>query len=141
VRQTVRAVLADALAVMLLPALYARLAQSAPGSAVAVLPWLGGTEAVRQLAAGEVDLVASVLPALEPACRKVMLLDDHYVVAMRSDHPAAQDFCLQSWLDYLHIAVSGSGSTATELDAALAARGLSAGSAWQFPASSWSFPC
>ena len=124
-RQTVRMVIADALAAMLLPALHARLVRTAPGVTLAVLPWRGGTEAVRQLAAGEAELVASVLPTLEPTFRKVPLFDEHYVVAMRSDHPAAQAFCLQSWLHYPHVLVSGSGSATTGLDTALAAQGLS----------------
>lgn len=125
VRQTVRMVIADALAAMLLPALHARLVRTAPGVTLAVLPWRGGTEAVRQLAAGEVELVASVLPTLEPTFRKVPLFDEHYIVAMRSDHPAAQGFCLRSWLHYPHVVVSGGGSTTAGLDMALAARSLS----------------
>ena len=125
VRQTVRIVIADALAAMLLPALHARLVRTAPGVTLAVLPWRGGTEAVRQLTAGEVELVASVLPTLDSAFRKVPLFNEHYVVAMRSDHPAAQAFCLQSWLHYPHVLVSGIGSATAGLDTALAARGLS----------------
>ena len=69
VRQTVRVVVADALALALLPALHARLVRTAPGVTLAVLPWRGGTETARQLAAGEVELVASVLPTLDPAFR------------------------------------------------------------------------
>lgn len=125
VRQTVRVAVADALAVAMLPALHARLVQTAPGVTLAVLPWRGGTEGVRQLAAGEVELVASVLPTLDPAFRKVPLFDEHYLVAMRSDHPAVQGFCLRSWLDYPHVVVSGSGNTMAGLDTALAARSLS----------------
>lgn len=125
VRQTVRVTVADALAVMLLPTLHARLVRTAPGVTLAVLPWRGGTEGVRQLAAGEVELVASVLPTLAPVFRKVPLFDEHYVVVMRSDHPAVQDFCLESWLGYPHVVVSGSGSSTARLDTELAAYGLS----------------
>lgn len=124
-RQTVRVVVADTLAMMLLPALHTRLVRTAPGVTLVVLPWRGGTEAVRQLAAGEVELAASVLPTLDPAFRKVPLFDEHYVVAMRSDHPIVQGFCLHSWLDYPHVVVSGSGGTTAGLDTALAARNLS----------------
>ena len=125
VRQTVRVVVADVLAMMLLPALHARLVRTAPGVTLAVLPWCGGTEVVRQLATGEVELAASVLPTLDPAFRKVPLFDERYVVVMRSDHPAVQGFCLQSWLNYPHVVVSGSGGTTAGLDTALAARSLS----------------
>ena len=125
VRRTVRLMIADAPALTLMPALCARLARTAPGVTLVMLPWRGGADALRQLAAGEVELVASVLPTLDPALRKVALFDEHYVVAMRPGHPAARRFCLQSWLDHPHVVVSGNGSTATALDAALAARGLS----------------
>ena len=125
VRQTVRMVVADVLAITLLPKLHARFVQTAPGVTLALLPWRGGTEAVRQLAAGEVELVASVLPTLDLAFCKVPLFDEHYVVAMRSEHPAARGFCLDSWLCYPHVIVSGSGSAAATVDMILAARGLS----------------
>lgn len=125
VRRTVRLVVADVPAVTLLPLLHARLARTAPGVTLAVLPWRGGAEALRQLAAGEVDLVASVLPSLGPAFHKTPLFEEHYVVAMRLGHPATQGFGLHSWLEYPHVVVSADGSTATELDTALSARGLS----------------
>lgn len=118
-------VMADTPALMLLPLLQCRLARSAPGITLAVMPWSGGKEALRLLAAGDVELVASVLPSLDPAFRKTPLFDEHYVVAMRLGHPATQGFGLCSWLDHPHVVVSGNGSTATELDTALAARGLS----------------
>ena len=125
VRQTVRVMIADVLAVTLLPALHVHLMRTAPGITLSVLPWRGGMEAVRQLAAGEVELVASVLPTLDPAFRKVFLFDEHYVAAMRLEHPAAQGFCLHSWLEYPHVVVSGSGSATAGLDTVLAVSGLS----------------
>lgn len=125
VRRTVRLVVADALAGAV-AGLHARLCATAPGVALAVLPWRGAAEAVGQLARGEAELVASVLPPLDPALfRRTTLLQERYLVAMRRDHPAAARFDLDSWLAHPHLVVSGRGEAATPLDAELAARGLS----------------
>lgn len=125
VRQSVRLVMADALAAAVLVELHRRLAATAPGVTLAVLPWRGAAEAVGQLARGEVELVASVLPPLGPDFCRVALLEERYVVAMRRGHPAAAAFGLHPWLAYPHVVVSGRGDAATPLDAELAARGLS----------------
>jgi DNA-binding transcriptional LysR family regulator len=123
--RTVRLLLADAPATALAAALHARLAREAPGVTLAILPWRGAEAAVAQLARNEVDLVASVLPTLDPPLRQRPLLEERYRVVMRRDHPAAEGFDLDAWLTYPHLVVSGRGATATTLDAALAARGLS----------------
>jgi DNA-binding transcriptional LysR family regulator len=125
VRQTVRLLMADAPATALAVALHAHLARTAPGVTLAVLPWRGAEDAVGQLTRGEADLVASVLPQLEPPLRQVALLEERYRVAMRRDHPAAERFDFDRWLAHPHVVVSGRGLTATPLDALLAARGLS----------------
>lgn len=75
VRQIVRLVMADAPAAALAAGLHKRLAATAPGVTLAVLPWRGAADAVGQLTRGEADLVASVLPPLDPALfRRVPLL-------------------------------------------------------------------
>ena len=78
-----------------------------------------------RLVRGEADLAASVLPPLGAPLRQTALLEEHYRVAMRRGHPAAEGFDLDRWLAHPHVVVSGRGSGATPLDAALAARGLS----------------
>ncbi|MFT8243904.1 LysR substrate-binding domain-containing protein [Roseomonas sp. BN140053] len=124
-RQVVRLLLADAPAAVLLAELQARLAATAPGVTPALLPWAGAADALARLLRGEVDLVASVLPALEPPLRGRPLLEERYLVAMRDGHPAADGFDLERWLRFPHVVVSGHGATETPLDAVLAARGLS----------------
>lgn len=124
-RQTVRLLMADAPATALAVALHARLARTAPGVTLAVLPWRGAEDAVDQLTRGEADLVASVLPPLDPPLRRMALLEERYSVAMRRDHPAAEGFDLDRWLAHPHVVVSGRGLATTPLDALLAARGLS----------------
>lgn len=125
VRQTVRVVMADHPALALVAALHGRLSATAPGVSLVVLPWRGAPDAIAQLAAGEAELVASVLPPLEPCFRRVTLLDEHYLVAMRRGHPAAARFDFDQWLAHPHLIVSGRGETATPLDAVLAERGRS----------------
>ena len=125
VRQTVRLLMADAPATALAMALHAHLMRTAPGVTLAILPWRGAKDAVDQLMRGEVDLIASVLPPPSGALRQVTLLEEHYCVAMRRDHPAAKGFELNRWLTYSHVVVSGRGLTTTSLDTMLAARGLS----------------
>ena len=125
IRQTVRLVMADAPAAAL-AGLHKRLAASAPGITLAVLPWRGAADAVGQLTQGKADLVASVLPPLDPTLfRRAPLLQERYLVAMRRGHPAADGFDLGRWLAYPHAVVSGHGDAITPLDAVLAARGLS----------------
>ena len=124
IRRTVRLVMADAPAAATVGALYGRLARTAPGVTLAVLPWRGGADAIDRLARGEVELIASVLPPLDPPFHTCPLLEERYVVAMREGHPAAADLSLARWLAFPHVIVSGSGVTETPVDAALAARGL-----------------
>ena len=124
VRRTVRLVVSDIPALTLVAALHGRLSRTAPGITLAILPWRSSADAVAQLARGEAELVASVLPQLPPAFRQVALFEERYVVLMRSGHPAADGFSLHRWLSYAHIVVSARGEAATPLDAELAARGL-----------------
>ncbi|MFC0407343.1 LysR family transcriptional regulator [Roseomonas elaeocarpi] len=124
-RQVVRILIADAPAAAMLPELQNRLTATAPGVTLALLPWAGAADALARLSRGDVDLVASVLPPLEPPLRGRLLLEEHYLVAMRADHPAAAGFDLAQWLNHPHVVVSGHGATETPLDALLAARGLS----------------
>lgn len=126
VRRTVRLLMADAPAATAAVGLHQRLAETAPGITLAVLPWRGGAEATAQLGRGEVELVASVLPPLDPNLfRQVPLIEEHYLVAMRRGHPAATGFDIDRWLAHPHVVVSGHGEAVTPLDAGLAARGLS----------------
>jgi DNA-binding transcriptional LysR family regulator len=117
--QTVRMVVADQPASAFTSNLYRALSKTAPSVTLVILPWLGTADALGSLARGEVDLVASVFPVLEPMFRRRLLFDERYVVAMRHDHPAAAGFDLNRWLAYPHVLVSSQGSTYGALDEAL----------------------
>ncbi len=119
-RQTVRLVMADYPAAVIAPALRARLAVSAPGITLAILPWHGAAAALEGLGRGTVDLAVSVFPAADADFTRRELLRESYLVAMRRDHPAAETFDLDAWLADPHVLVSGRGEARTPVDEALA---------------------
>jgi DNA-binding transcriptional LysR family regulator len=85
---------------------------TAPRLTLAVLPWQGVAGDVRGAgAAVRVDLAISVFSMLDADFTRRELLREHYVVAMRRDHPAAAGFDLERWLAYPHMLVSGRGET------------------------------
>lgn len=101
-RRTVRLVMADQPGIALLQALLPALREEAPGVDVVLLPWRGATDAVHRLETGEADLAVSLFPALPPTFRRVVAAAQHYVVAMREDHPAATGFDRDAWLAWPH---------------------------------------
>lgn len=121
--QTVRLVTADLPPTLLAGGLYTRLARSAPGVTLALLPWHGAQQALEALARGGADLAVSVFPTVERDFTRKELLREHYVVAMRKGHPAAEGFDLERWLAYPHVLVSGRGETYGALDEALSIHG------------------
>lgn len=124
IRQTVRILTADFPGILIAGALHRALAQSAPGIDLVIQPWHGAPEALESLARGASDIALSVFPTMdETAFHRETLVAEHYVVAMRKDHPAAQNFTLDSWLAFPHILVSGRGDTRTPFDDQLATLG------------------
>ncbi|CAH1653320.1 LysR family transcriptional regulator [Chelatococcus asaccharovorans] len=123
IRQTVRIVMADYPAVIVVGPLHASLARSAPGIDLVIQPWQGGAAALDGLAKGTIDLAASVFPRHDPSFTRKEMLREHYRVLMRRDHPAAADFTLERWIDFPHVLVSARGETRGDLDDALAAIG------------------
>lgn len=119
IRQTVRVVTADYPAVVIAPELHRRLARTAPGITVAIMPWHGATAALEGLGRGTIDLAISVFPAVDADFTRRELLRESYLVAMRKGHPAAAAFDLDAWLAHPHVLVSGRGDTTGALDEAL----------------------
>ncbi|WP_312419834.1 LysR family transcriptional regulator [Shinella sp.] len=126
IRQTVRIITADHPGILIASPLHRALARSAPGIDLVIQPWQSAPAALESLARGAGDIAISVFPAIdETAFHCETLLHEHYVVAMRRDHPAATDFTLERWLAYPHVLVSGRGDTRSGLDDQLAALGRS----------------
>ncbi|CAK7256519.1 MULTISPECIES: LysR family transcriptional regulator [unclassified Shinella] len=126
IRRTVRIVTADHPGILIVGPLHRALAGSAPGIDIVIQPWHGASAALEALARGASDIAVSVFPSVDAAafhCETV--LEEHYVVAMRRDHPAARGFSLDGWLAYPHILVSGRGDTRSGFDDQLSALGRS----------------
>lgn len=122
-RQTVRVVMADHPAAFIVGGLHAKLAATSPNIELVIQPWHGAAAALENLAKGAIDLAVSVFPQVDATFHRKELLREHYVVAMRRDHPAAAAFDLDRWLAYPHVLVSGRGETRGALDDALQAYG------------------
>jgi len=123
-RQTVRLVLADAIAAAVLPSLYGALQAEAPGIELAVLPASDTTSVAERLARDDLDLAAAAPLDTTGSLRRARLLQCGHLVAMRRGHPAAARFGLEAWLAWPHLLVSGSGAGQDGLDPLLAAAGL-----------------
>ncbi|MBS7700881.1 MULTISPECIES: LysR family transcriptional regulator [unclassified Chelatococcus] len=125
IRRAVRIVMADYPAVIVVGPLHAHLARSAPGIDLVIQPWQGADAALDGLAKGTIDLAASVFPRADPSFQRKDILQEHYRVLMRRDHPAAADFTLERWLAFPHVLVSARGEMRGALDDSLARIGRS----------------
>jgi DNA-binding transcriptional LysR family regulator len=124
IRQTLRITMADYPALFVIVPLQKELHRSAPGIDLVIQPWHGADAARQALVEGTSDLAISVFPPAEDDLHREELLEEHYVVAMRIGHPAADAFDQDAWLRYPHILVSGRGDKKTPLDAELSKAGL-----------------
>ena len=86
---TYRLGLSDHASIVLLPALLAQLAASAPGVRLHVLP-KANAQVASALAAGEIDLAVGVIPALPRSFGRMRVFEDAYVCLMRAGHPRAR---------------------------------------------------
>jgi DNA-binding transcriptional LysR family regulator len=126
IRQTLRiAIMADYPALFIVAPLQKELQRTAPGIDLVIQPWHGTSVARAALLEGTCDLAFSVFPPSEDDLHRQEVLVEHYLIAMRAGHPAAQAFSLEAWLAYPHIIVSGRRDTRTPVDSELVARGLS----------------
>jgi DNA-binding transcriptional LysR family regulator len=125
VRQSVRLLCSDSPALAVVIGLHGRLRESAPNIDLVVMPWRGAEDAQARLARSEADLAVSVLPSLGEEFRRVEVLQESYLVAMRKGHPAARKFDLAKWLAWPHVMVSGRGDSRGAVDEQLQAMGLS----------------
>jgi DNA-binding transcriptional LysR family regulator len=117
--QTVRLIIADHVAALLLPPLMHSLAQTAPGIDLLVRPWRGARGARADLLSGDADLALSIFDREIDGLERQHILTEHYAVIMRRGHPASASFNLDQWLAWPHILVSGTGDRGSPLDAQL----------------------
>ncbi|MFD1480842.1 LysR family transcriptional regulator [Paracoccus nototheniae] len=122
---TLRITMADYPAALLTTVLQARLAETAPGIDLVIQPWQGGRLARAALIDGTTDMALSVFPGDDPDICRTEILHEHYVIALRTGHPAINGFDIARWLEWPHIVVSGKGEARSPLDLQFAERGLS----------------
>jgi DNA-binding transcriptional LysR family regulator len=126
IRQTLRiAIMADYPALFIVAPLQKELQRTAPGIDLVIQPWHGTNVVRAALLDGTCDLAFSVFPPSDDDLHRQEVLVEHYLIAMRAGHPAAEAFSLEAWLAYPHIIVSGRRDTRTPIDSELVARGLS----------------
>jgi DNA-binding transcriptional LysR family regulator len=118
--QTVRIVMPDFPANLIVGHVYRELFRVAPGIRLVIRPWLGPSDALDGLARGAVDVVMAASHITGASIRKRELARTNYKVMMRREHPAARVFDLEQWLAYPHVQVSGSGDSDGVVDATLA---------------------
>ena len=122
-KRTLSVAAADVFVSMVIPPLHERLRKSAPGIDLVIRPWRSASDSLHEIQQGVIDMAVSVIPESGEEIRRLEVLKETYVVAMRAKHPAARGFNLDKWLAYPHVLVSGRGETRGNLDEALARTG------------------
>lgn len=116
IRQSIRFIVTDLVAALLVPPLLRNLAREAPGIDLVMQPWQGGARATERLLRGESDLALSIFDVDVPGLERRLVLEESWTVVTRRDHPALPSFDLDRWLAHPHIVVSGQGERHTTLD-------------------------
>jgi DNA-binding transcriptional LysR family regulator len=124
-KRTVRLVASDVHTLLLLPALTARLAREAPGIDVQVSAY--GPETITLMQQGRLDLAFALETTPLPVGTETLPLGyDRLALVMRRGHPLAdRPVTPEDYERFPHAAIRIFGDGQSELDAALAARGLS----------------
>lgn len=122
--RTIRLACADTHAILLIPAVMARLAAAAPGIDLRIEPY--GPDIAARIERGDLDLAfATATTPLPPGALSAPLLADTLALVMRRGHPAAaRDWTIADYGDWGHAGVALLGDGQSELDALLAAAGV-----------------
>jgi len=122
--RTIRLAATDSHAVLLLPAVLARLAAEAPGIDLRVESY--GPDLIARIERGDLDLAfATSATPLPPGAMSAPLTRDRLGLVMRRGHPAAaHDWTLADYGRWPHVGISLMGDGASDLDARLAAAGV-----------------
>lgn len=108
----------------LLPALYRRLAEDAPGIDL-VVSLVSKDQAPVLLESGRIDLATGFFADAPAKLMKRRLFDDSFVCLMRHDHPLLEKrLTLKRLLEFPHIAVLSRGETSGIVDRTLREQGI-----------------
>lgn len=120
----VRLGITDYVGLLLLPALYAKLAAQAPGITLEVLP-RPIDDSLARLVAGEIDVAPAVDPPEGRDLFNEPLLEESFVCVMRRGHPLARGrLTPERLVAYPHVAVTAHVGSAGRVEKALAEAGL-----------------
>ena len=124
-RRTVRFALADAHSVTIVPELMHRLASLAPGVDVVSQPYRADT--LTRLERGEVDFLFALSGTpLPPGTHSEIVAEDRLALVMRRAHPAAsKKWKTKDYASHQHVGVALLGDGVSDIDARLAAHGVS----------------
>lgn len=123
--RTLRLVASDAQAVMLLPGVMTRLAVEAPGVELRVEGYRSDLTARMESGALDLAFALSTTP-LPPGAFSDVVAEDRLALVMREGHPAAERaLSLADYGTYDHVGVALFGDGQSEMDALLAAEGVS----------------
>jgi DNA-binding transcriptional LysR family regulator len=120
----IRIAASDTQTVLLAPAIMARLSSEAPGLRLRVEGY--GPDIAARMERGRVDLAfALATTQLSPGAMSEPIADDRLVLVMRRGHPAADKIWrIEDYADYSHVSVALTGDGQSDLDAVLAAHGV-----------------
>jgi DNA-binding transcriptional LysR family regulator len=120
----IRVAASDTQTVLLAPAIMARLAREAPGIRLRVESY--GPDIVSKMERGRLDLAfALATTPLPPGAISEPLAHDRLALVMRRGHPAADKIWrIADYADYDHVGIALVGDGQTDLDAVLAASGV-----------------
>lgn len=124
-RRTLRLVASDTQTVLLLPGVMARLALEAPGVDVQVESY--NAAMFERLDNGGLDMAfALATTPLPPGAHSEIVFEDRRALIMRKGHPAAKKkWSVADYATYNHVGVALLGDGQSEIDAILAAKGVS----------------
>lgn len=123
VRRTFNIAMTDISQIVLLPRLWARLHQAAPGVSVEVANL--SAETARLLEAGEMDLALGFIPQLDAGFYQQTLFAQRYICLARTDHPRIQgEMSLEQFQAEEHAAVISPGTGHGYLDRELARQNI-----------------
>jgi DNA-binding transcriptional LysR family regulator len=125
VRRTVRLAAADTHTILILPGVMARLAAAAPGVDVRVEAYRPDTP--DRIENGELDLAFALASTpLPPGAYSEVVGEDRLALVVREGHPAAgRPWTIRDYGAWRHVGVALMGDGKSEIDAVLAAHGVS----------------
>lgn len=121
--QTVRLALADYPCAVLLPPLWRRLQELAPGIQLVCQSWQKGSRELERLQRGDTEIALSLFDEVPDDIHHEKLGVEHYVGIARAGHPLGPTPDGSEFCRYPHVLVSAVGAQRSPYDAQLAARG------------------